>query len=41
MEQLDTISNPLLFEARRGTITGTMSVSTSEVGVQADYTINI
>lgn len=41
MEQLDTTTNPLLFKARRGAITGSISATTTEVGVQADYTINI
>lgn len=32
MEQLNTLSNPLAFKARRGAITGSVSSTTTEVG---------
>lgn len=41
MEQLNTVSNPLAFKARRGIITGSVSFSTTEVGARADYTFTI
>ena len=41
MEQLNTLSNPLAFKARRGAITGSVSSTTTEVGAIADYTFLI
>lgn len=41
MEQLNTGSTPVKFKARRGSITGTVTVSTLEVGATADYTFNV
>lgn len=41
MQQLNTVSSPLKFKARRGAIVGALSVSTTEVGASADYTFSI